>query len=75
MACDGKVIPRQERMEAVTDEADLEEVSNTALHLLDMACTRPRDHLLVTSADPASEFLDDLQGDGLGHDGINPPAG
>jgi hypothetical protein len=25
------------------------------------ACTRARDHLLVTSVDPASEFLDDLR--------------
>jgi ATP-dependent exoDNAse (exonuclease V) beta subunit len=25
-----------------------------------VACTRARDHLLVTGAEPASEFLDDL---------------
>lgn len=30
-------------------------------HLLYVACTRARDHLLVTSVDPASEFLDDLR--------------
>ena len=29
--------------------------------LLYVACTRARDHLLVTSVDPASEFLDDLR--------------
>jgi superfamily I DNA/RNA helicase len=29
-------------------------------HLLYVACTRARDHLLVTSVKPASEFLDDL---------------
>jgi len=29
-------------------------------HLLYVACTRARDHLLVTSVTPASEFLDDL---------------
>jgi len=28
--------------------------------LLYVACTRARDYLLVTSATPASEFLDDL---------------
>ncbi|MBI2224971.1 MAG: hypothetical protein HYU44_08460 [Betaproteobacteria bacterium] len=34
---------------------------NTERHLLYVACTRARDHLLVTSVEPASEFLDDLQ--------------
>ena len=29
-------------------------------HLLYVACTRARDHLLVTGVEPASEFLDDL---------------
>jgi ATP-dependent exoDNAse (exonuclease V) beta subunit len=44
-----------------TDEADLEEVYNTERHLLYVACTRARDHLLVTGVDPASEFLADLR--------------
>jgi ATP-dependent exoDNAse (exonuclease V) beta subunit len=45
-----------------TSEAgDLEEVYNTEQHLLYVACTRARDHLLVTSAEPASEFLDDMR--------------
>jgi mRNA-degrading endonuclease RelE of RelBE toxin-antitoxin system len=61
MACDDEVIPLQERIEAVTDDADLEEVYNTERHLLYVACTRARDQLLVTSVDPASEFLDDLR--------------
>ena len=61
MACDDEVIPLQGRIESVTDAADLEEVYNTERHLLYVACTRARDHLLVTSAAPASEFLDDLQ--------------
>jgi thioredoxin reductase (NADPH) len=60
MACDDEVIPLQERIETVTDEADLEDVYNTERHLLYVACTRARDHLLVTSTAPASEFLDDL---------------
>lgn len=42
------------------DEADLAEVYNTERHLLYVACPRARDHLLVTSVDPPSEFLDDL---------------
>lgn len=60
MACDDEVIPLQERIETVADDADLEEVYNTERHLLYVACTRARDHLLVTSVAPASEFLDDL---------------
>jgi len=61
MACDDEVLPLQERMESVADDADLEEVYDTERHLLYVACTRARDHLLVTSVDPASEFLDDLK--------------
>jgi len=61
MACDDEVIPLQERIETVGDDADLEEVYNTERHLLYVACTRARDHLLVTSVEPASEFLDDMQ--------------
>jgi len=61
MACDDEVIPLQERIETVVDDADLEEIYNTERHLLYVACTRARDHLLVTGVDPASEFLDDLR--------------
>ncbi len=60
MACDDEVIPLQSRIESTADDADLEEVYNTERHLLYVACTRARDHLLVTSVKPASEFLDDL---------------
>ena len=60
MACDDEVIPQQERIETVTDQSDLEEVYNTERHLLYVACTRARDFLLITSVDPCSEFLDDL---------------
>jgi superfamily I DNA/RNA helicase len=62
MACDDEIVPLQERIESVTDDADLEEVYNTERHLLYVACTRARDNLLVTSVAPASEFLDDLRG-------------
>lgn len=61
MACDDEVIPLQERIETVADDADLEEVYNTERHLLYVACTRARDYLLVTSSGPASEFLDDMR--------------
>jgi mRNA-degrading endonuclease RelE of RelBE toxin-antitoxin system len=61
MACDDEVIPLQERVEAVTDDSDIEEVYNTERNLLYVACTRARDWLLVTGVDPASEFLEDLR--------------
>ena len=61
MACDDEIIPLQSRIETVADDSDLEEVYNTERHLLYVACTRARDHLLVTSVEPASEFLDDLR--------------
>jgi superfamily I DNA/RNA helicase len=55
MACDDEVIPLQERIEAIGDEADLREVYETERHLLYVACTRARDHLLVTGVEPGSE--------------------
>ena len=61
MACDDEVIPLQERIETVGDDADLQEVYDTERQLLYVACTRARDQLLVTSVEPASEFLDDLR--------------
>ena len=67
MACDDEVIPSQQRIETVADEADLEDVYNTERHLLYVACTRARDHLLVTSVAPASEFLDDLRPSDVRH--------
>ena len=61
MACDDEVIPLQERMETVGDDADLREVYDTERQLLYVACTRARDHLLVTSVEPTSEFVADMQ--------------
>jgi superfamily I DNA/RNA helicase len=60
MACDDEVIPLQERIETVGDDADLREVYDTERHLLYVACTRARDHLLVSGVAPVSEFLDDF---------------
>ncbi len=62
MACDDEVVPLQDRIESVSDEADLEEGYNTERHLLYVACTRARDSLLVSSSGRASEFLSDLAG-------------
>ena len=60
MACDDEVVPLQQRIESIADTADLEEVYNTERHLLYVACTRARDHLLVTGVTPVSEFVDDF---------------
>ena len=60
MACDDEVIPLQSRVETVTDQNDLDDVLNTERHLLYVACTRARDQLMLSSVEPASEFLEDL---------------
>lgn len=54
MACDDEIIPLQERIETVAGVYDIER------HLLYVACTRARDHLLLTGVAPVSEFLDDF---------------
>ncbi len=60
MACDDEVIPLQERIAAVGDDADLQETYDTERQLLYVACTRARDQLIVTGVYPASEFLEDM---------------
>jgi len=60
MACDDEIVPSQVRIDSMADEADLEDVYRTERHLLYVACTRARDHLLVTGVEPGSEFLEDL---------------
>ena len=60
MVCDDEVIPSQERIENVTDDADLKDVYETERQLLYVACTRARDRLLVTSGGVPSEFLEDM---------------
>jgi len=66
MACDDEVLPSQQRISEIGDDADLEEIYHTERHLLYVACTRARERLLLTGVDPASEFLDDLQSSGRG---------
>lgn len=61
MACDDNVLPSQECIETVADEAELDEVYETERHLFYVACTRARDMLLVTGTDPASEFFEDME--------------
>ena len=61
MACDDEIIPLQETIETVADNADLEEIYNTERQLLYVACTRARDELILTGTNPTSEFLEDLK--------------
>ncbi len=63
MACDDETLPLQSRIEGITDQADLEDTYDTERNLLYVACTRARDHLLVTGVEPASECLEDLESD------------
>lgn len=50
----------QTRIESVTDDADLEDVYETERHLLDVACNRVLDWLLVTGVGPGSEFVENF---------------
>jgi mRNA-degrading endonuclease RelE of RelBE toxin-antitoxin system len=61
MACDDEVIPDQDRIDTVADEAELDEVYNTERHLFYVACTRAREKLTVSGVAPASEFFSDLR--------------
>ena len=60
MARDDEVPPLQDRIAAVADDADREDVYSTERHLLCVASTRACDYLLVTGVKLASEFLEDL---------------
>lgn len=60
IACDADVLPLKERLDAVVDEADLDEVFETERQLLYVACTRARDRLLVTAGHQPSDYLKDL---------------
>ena len=60
IACDEDVIPDQNRIDGIRDQAELEEVYNTERHLLYVACTRARDMLWISCAGVPSEFVEDL---------------
>lgn len=62
MAVDEDVIPDPDRIQAMADLSQLPDLYETERHLLYVACTRAREHLLVTSGGEASEFLSDLVG-------------
>lgn len=60
MACDEDVVPLQERIQAVADEVELDDVYATERQLFYVACTRARDRLLISGLRPGSEFIQDL---------------
>lgn len=60
MACDTYIVPSRRRIEDMGDDADLEDLYVTERQLLYVACTRARDHLMISGVEPVSEFLDDL---------------
>jgi superfamily I DNA/RNA helicase len=61
MACDQGVLPLDERVADAADEAELDDIYETERRLLYVACTRAREHLLLTGVTPTSEYLDDFE--------------
>lgn len=60
MACDEGILPLDERVADAADEAELDDIYETERRLLYVACTRAREHLLLTGVVPASEYLADF---------------
>lgn len=60
MACDEEFLPLKERIKAVADEVELDDVYATEWHLLYVACTRARDRLFLAGVKPGSEFIGDF---------------
>ncbi|WP_063687622.1 UvrD-helicase domain-containing protein [Bradyrhizobium stylosanthis] len=64
MACDEGVLPLDERIADAADEAELDDIYETERRLLYVACTRAREHLMLTGVAPVSEYLADLNAAG-----------
>ncbi|MGH7119322.1 MAG: 3'-5' exonuclease, partial [Acetobacteraceae bacterium] len=60
MACDEGILPLDARVADAADEAELDDIYETERRLLYVACTRAREHLLLTGVTPTSEYLADL---------------
>ena len=60
VTCDEGVLPLDERVADAADESELDDIYETERRLLYVACTRARDHLLLTGVKPASEYLADF---------------
>lgn len=60
MACDEGILPLDERVADAADEAELDDIYEPERRLLYVACTRAREHLLLTGVTPTSEYLADF---------------
>jgi hypothetical protein len=60
MACDEGILPLDDHIADAADEAELDDIYETERRLLYVACTRAREHLLLTGVIPASEYLADF---------------
>jgi hypothetical protein len=60
MACDEGTLPLDERVVDAADEGELDDIYETERRLLYVACTRAREHLLLTGVTPTSEYLADF---------------
>ena len=60
MACDEGLLPLDERVADAADEVELDDIYETERRLLYVACTRAREHLLLTGVAPVSEYLADF---------------
>lgn len=61
IALDEDVLPNPDRLSNIGDVADLEATQDAERHLLYVAATRARDHLMLSGVSPGSEFLDDVR--------------
>ena len=60
MACDEGILPLDARVADAADEAELDDIYETERRLLYVACTRAREHVLLTAVTPTSEYLADF---------------
>jgi superfamily I DNA/RNA helicase len=49
-----------QRINAVVEGCDLDDLLETECHLLYVVCTRARDRLMVSAVTPGSEFIAEL---------------
>lgn len=68
MTCDDGIIPLQDRIDVVGYNVYQREIYYTDCRFLCVACTRTRNHLILTGVDSDSEFLDDLVRRNAGRD-------
>jgi mRNA-degrading endonuclease RelE of RelBE toxin-antitoxin system len=58
MACDQDTLPLMSAISSRSDPADIDDFVEQERHLLYVACTRAREHLLITYSGQPSEFIE-----------------